>query len=76
MYNVFTDSTISYNNPSVLILAHKQDLPMAKGISLIQSNLEKELYVLFINFMCTIFTVLPCRIYFLNTVFSLQEFTS
>lgn len=46
LYNILLDNTISYNSPSMLILAHKQDLPMAKGISLIQSNLEKELNLL------------------------------
>ena len=46
LYNVLTDSAISHSKLSVLILAHKQDQPMAKGSTLIQTNLERELNLL------------------------------
>ncbi|KAJ1527087.1 hypothetical protein ONE63_008627 [Megalurothrips usitatus] len=46
LYNILLDGVISRNNPSVLILAHKQDQPMAKGSTLLQTNLERELNLL------------------------------
>nr|QBH73245.1 putative ARL3 [Franklinothrips vespiformis] len=46
LYTVLTDSAVMSANPSVLILAHKQDQPMAKGCALLQANLERELNVL------------------------------
>ncbi|XP_026273721.1 signal recognition particle receptor subunit beta [Frankliniella occidentalis] len=46
LYNILLDSVISRSNPAILILANKQDKPMAKGSSLLKTNLERELNLL------------------------------
>lgn len=43
LYNILLDGVIVRSNPAVLILAHKQDQAMAKGSTLLQTNLEREL---------------------------------
>nr|CAG4644254.1 EOG090X0C7N [Lepidurus arcticus] len=45
-YTLLTDQTIASACPRVLVFCNKQDDPVAKGKSLIQSQLEKEMNVL------------------------------
>ncbi|KAK3927924.1 Signal recognition particle receptor subunit beta [Frankliniella fusca] len=46
LYNILLDTVLSHSNPAMLIIANKQDQPMAKGSSLLKTNLERELNLL------------------------------
>lgn len=43
IYTVLTDSTVTSLRPNILIFANKQDAPLAKAVSVIKTQLEREL---------------------------------
>ena len=45
LYSLLLDDVLSGSVRSVLIACTKQDQPLAKGIKVIRSQLEKEMYV-------------------------------
>ena len=43
LYNILTDSIVNSVKPNILVFANKQDLPTAKGASVLRHQLEREM---------------------------------